>query len=277
MARRDRDDDEADYEDDDDRPRRPRKKKGGSSNSTTIIIVLAVGFGMTVFCCIPILIALLLPAVQQAREAARRTQSKNSLQQIGLAAHNFHDVYLHFPPKDLEPGQVRQSWLTDLLPYLDQAPLYGSINQQVPWDDASNRAAMSTRVMAFINPSVNGLPTDPASGYALSHYAGNVQIFGGEKAMGVREMTDGTSNTILAGSVVGGPKPWGDPTNLRDPAAGIGPGPTQFLHGFERSGGANMLMADGTVRFISQNIDQETLRRLADPKDGQPVGEFGGF
>ena len=57
-------------------------------------------------------------------------------------------------------------------------------------------------------------------------------------------------------------------------AAGIGPGPTQFLHGTQRSGGAHFLMADGAVRFVSQNIDQETLRRLADPMDGQPVGEF---
>ena len=107
----------------------------------------------------------------------------------------------------------------------------------------------------------------------MAHYAGNTYIFGGDSPIGIRDITDGTSNTILAGSVVGGPKPWGDPTNLRDPSNGIGPGPDQFLHA-PGSGGANILMCDGSVRFISENVSPNVLRNLADHKDGNAVGEY---
>ena len=133
MARRDDDD----YEDDD-RPRRKRRQSNSGMSVGVIIAIIAGGVFVLGLCGVGVLIALLLPAVQQAREAARRTQSKNNLKQIGLAAHNFHDTHRHFPPLELEPGDVQQSWLTDLLPYADHAPLYNQVNRQAPWDDASN-------------------------------------------------------------------------------------------------------------------------------------------
>ena len=81
---------------------------------------------LVVIAIIAILIALLLPAVQQAREAARRTQCKNNLKQLGLALHNYHDVHLMFPGNIVEtPGGFRNtSWYTLILPYLEQAPAY---------------------------------------------------------------------------------------------------------------------------------------------------------
>ena len=73
-------------------------------------------------------VALLLPAVQQAREAARRSTSKNNLKQIGLALHNYHDTFKEFPPgtqpnEKLKP-EKRLSWEAKILPFLDQAPLF---------------------------------------------------------------------------------------------------------------------------------------------------------
>ena len=90
---------------------------------------------LVVIAIIAVLIALLLPAVQQAREAARRTQCKNNQKQLGLALHSYHDTFKIFPPgqfnyfgQDLFSGGVyggsRACWMQQLLPYMDQAPLY---------------------------------------------------------------------------------------------------------------------------------------------------------
>ena len=96
---------------------------------------------LVVIAIIAILIALLLPAVQQAREAARRTQCKNNLKQMGLAMHNYHDVFTMFPYNGnrIVNGGVygngdsmpQWSWLTQILPYIDQAPLYAAFDFNV--------------------------------------------------------------------------------------------------------------------------------------------------
>src|SRR6187455_1555610 len=97
---------------------------------------------LVVIAIIAILIALLLPAVQQAREAARRTQCKNNLKQIGLALHNYHDVFLLFPPGSVNPqAGVKLGYangdlcghnlFAGILPYMDQAPLYNQLNWNV--------------------------------------------------------------------------------------------------------------------------------------------------
>src|SRR5271154_138358 len=85
---------------------------------------------LVVIAIIAVLIALLLPAVQQAREAARRTQCKNNLKQLGLALHNYHDNFKFFPPGNIgTPGTSiidapRRSFLVHLLPYMDQVNIY---------------------------------------------------------------------------------------------------------------------------------------------------------
>ena len=99
---------------------------------------------LVVIAIIAILIALLLPAVQQAREAARRTQCKNNLKQYGLALHNFHDVYRHFPdadqPKKTGSGNtyVVRHIGQALLPYFDQVNLQNemkSIDPEMEWHE----------------------------------------------------------------------------------------------------------------------------------------------
>ncbi|MCA9117217.1 MAG: DUF1559 domain-containing protein [Planctomycetaceae bacterium] len=83
---------------------------------------------LVVIAIIAILIALLLPAVQQAREAARRTQCKNNLKQLGLALHSYHDVFGAFPIGS-QQSYERANWRASILPYLDQAPLYNRLTQ----------------------------------------------------------------------------------------------------------------------------------------------------
>jgi prepilin-type N-terminal cleavage/methylation domain-containing protein len=114
---------------------------------------------LVVIAIIAILIALLLPAVQQAREAARRSTCKNNLKQIGLALHNYNEVYGAFPmPYSLDlsdPGPVptdslnAHSWGEMLLPYLDQAPLFNRIEDGVPALSASTAPVWNVVVMSF--------------------------------------------------------------------------------------------------------------------------------
>lgn len=220
-----------------------------------------------------VLVALLLPATQQAREASRRTQSKNNLKQIGIALHNLHDAQGAFPAGGTfnEHGVPLHSWQTHLLPYLDQSPLYARVDLNQPWNSPANINAMRQQLPVFRNDSVNGFET--VSGYGASHYAGNQYVLPPNVRMRIQDITDGTSNTIFAGEVSAGIKPWGDPTNTRDPGAGIGISPYQLGH--PSGTGANMLMMDGSVRFVSANIDRSVLRSLATPQGGEVVGENG--
>ncbi|MGC1275381.1 MAG: DUF1559 domain-containing protein [Planctomycetaceae bacterium] len=111
---------------------------------------------LVVIAIIAVLIALLLPAVQQAREAARRTQCKNNLKQLGLAFHNYHDTYGKLPSassaSDYSPQAV-------VLPYLEQTPLYDLIDFNLAPDDPLNATVLMTTVPGFLCSSdTDGLP-----------------------------------------------------------------------------------------------------------------------
>lgn len=123
---------------------------------------------LVVIAIIAVLIALLLPAVQQARESARRTQCRNNLKQLGLALHNYHDNFRVFPashyrvfPQVANPTPA-VSWDCMLLPYIDQAPLYNTINFSTVYDPlvswtGTNRQALETPLAALRCPSTNDL------------------------------------------------------------------------------------------------------------------------
>lgn len=145
------------------RLRRPaRAENRGGFTLIELLVVIAI---------IAVLIALLLPAVQQAREAARRTQCKNNLHNIGLAFHNFESTY-GWLPSSLRPptaNTVRFSALTQLLPFLDQASVYNQYNQSVNWSAAANVPLSRTKIPAFGCPSdllagaLDGIPDNPST------------------------------------------------------------------------------------------------------------------
>ncbi len=224
-----------------------------------------------------ILIALLLPAVQAAREAARRVQSRNNLFQIGLALHNYHDAYMTFPPGTIadKGGREYHGWQTMLLPYVEQVSVYNQVDFNVPWDDPKNRGPMQTKIACYLAPGIN--ETQDAAGYALSHYAGNSYLFPQNRAMHIRDITDGSSLTILAGEAAGNFLPWGHPGNSRDPGNGIQAGPDSF--GRPGSPAAGILMCDGSVRFFNKDVDPAVLKALATPAGGEivtlPGDDFG--
>ncbi|HBL48512.1 MAG TPA: hypothetical protein DDZ90_34530, partial [Planctomycetaceae bacterium] len=111
-----------------------------------------------------------------------------------------------------------------------------------------------------------------ATGYKPAHYAANSRVLSANSGMDLRKIKDGTSYTILAGEVRSGIKAWGDPTNFRDPTEGINRNPRGFGSPF--TGGAHVLMGDGSVRFLSEDIDPDILKALSTPQGGEPVGEF---
>ena len=128
---------------------------------------------LVVIAIIAILIALLLPAVQQAREAARRTECKNKMKQLGLALHNYHDTHNTFPINFTTDGIFAvngrgRSWMIGILPFIEQANLYGTMNFNDPMAPAAtnpiptpytpNTVAAMTVMPAFLCPS------DPSSG-----------------------------------------------------------------------------------------------------------------
>jgi hypothetical protein len=246
-------------------------RAGETDSKTVIIIVLAVVGGGLLLVCLG-LAAFLIPAVQSAREAARRTQSKNNLAQIGLALHNYHDLYKTFPPGGVyaADGTPHHSWQTMLLPYVDNVSLFSQIDFNVPWTDPRNEGYFRTVVFTYLNPS-EPMQTTP-EGFAVSHIAGNQHVFFENSRWRIADTIDGTSNTVFAGEVAAGFKAWGDPTNIRDPAAGIRHDATTF--GRTNAEGCHFLLMDGSVRFLSQDVDPAVLKAIATPKGGENVGAF---
>ncbi|WP_422924665.1 DUF1559 domain-containing protein [Singulisphaera sp. PoT] len=122
---------------------------------------------LVVIAIIAVLISLLLPAVQAAREAARRTQCVNNLKQIGISVHNFHDVNTNFPSSD-RPGGVttapRIAALTYMLPYFEQNNLFNAYNQTVNWSSPLNSTVVTTKINMLLCPSAqnnDALDGDP--------------------------------------------------------------------------------------------------------------------
>ncbi|QDT55140.1 putative major pilin subunit [Caulifigura coniformis] len=253
---------------------------------------------LVVIAIIAILIALLLPAVQQAREAARRTQCKNNLKQIGLAMHNYHDVFSVFPPgivniRGCVATNASHLWggSTFLLPQLEQAPLYNQLNVNgcnipVATTLFNGAALLAQPLPMFSCPSDSGPAVNPYfRGYTKSNYMVSEAVGNPDTRIAIRDMLDGTSNTLLhaeralrtdpAGKRQTGGIVWGRtnvsdsswkfrsawPINTPNPTTSSGNNSVSGDTGCVRhnvssnhTGGAHTLMGDGAVRFISENI-----------------------
>jgi type II secretory pathway pseudopilin PulG len=177
----------------------------GAFSLVEILVVTAI---------VAVLIALLVPAVQQVRAAAARAQCTSQLKQIGLALHNYHDIFRSFP---LQSGIQDQCWMYKILPYIEQSALY---QQGQGTDAALKRTTWKTPIPAFLCPSD---PRDNAGGvydfhtaYAMTSYlgvAGRIStdfpdsgVIGpfddadsGNLAVNIAHITDGLSTTLMVG------------------------------------------------------------------------------
>lgn len=197
---------------------------------------------LVVIAIIGILIALLLPAVQAAREAARRSQCTNNLKQMALACHNYHDTHKAFPALGMRGMGADMGWnysgLISLLPFVEQGPLYDGMMSQArpsgtglptPWDTGNNtfnNLYWKKDISAYICPSEGGQPPDRGESPALTSYKfcvgddyhqnhfvpadgrDNRGVFQMERWMNIAGIKDGTSNTVLLGETAigtGGP------------------------------------------------------------------------
>ncbi len=213
------------------------------------------------------------------RVPAARSRSSNNLKQMVLAAHNYSDAH---EDKAAHSGQLPPGCTTDrfgnplhgwqalVLPYMEYESLHGRIRFDRPWNAPENRSAYETSIPAFLIP-YPPLP-DREDGYVLSHYAGNVHVLPPSRGLRLpADFKDGTSNTLFAGEVSAGFRPWGHPLNLRDPGRGIRATADAFSG--PRPGGTPLFaMADGSVRSIKPTISPAVLKALATPAGGDDPG-----
>src|SRR5262249_45237366 len=108
-------------------------------------------------------------------------------------------------------------------------------------------------------------------GFYLIHYAANIRVMGGDTPRSFKDITDGVSNTILAGEVADNLKPWGYPANWRDPALGINKSADGFGGPWKTRRGVQFIFVDGSWHFIKEDIDPATLKALSTPDGGESV------
>ena len=231
--------------------------------------------------------------IAQAREAARFTQARNELKQLGMAIHNFHNTYSVLPPGGtMNPdGELLHGWPIFVSAY--HSYWTNDIQYQVPWNRSPNDRMYKCQLSCFVNPSQPGSLFD-AEGYGLCHWAGNIhvlpivptpfpstsprkgstgvtaELIESGQIVSLKQITDGTSNTILLGSVGQNFKPWGYPANVRDPALGVNRSPNGF-GGPPGWNGGQFAMCDGSVTFLSDKTDLRIMKALATPAGGETL------
>ncbi|TWU43731.1 hypothetical protein Q31b_12600 [Novipirellula aureliae] len=245
-------------------PQQINPRANQNSGSKVVLIVLScVGGGLALICGCGILLGLLLPAVQAAREAARRMSCSNNIKQIGLAMHNYHSTYDSLPPAYTVDanGRPLHSWRTLLLPFIEQRALYEQIDLSKPWDDPVNLPIAQMVIPTYQCPST---VNDPS----YTTYVAIVNpngVMTGPIPTRFRDITDGLSNTIMVTEADSDlAVPWMSPTDI-DLQAFLDSGSARNQGG--HLGGAHSLFSDGAVKFITDSADLSLREQLINKAD----------
>jgi len=244
------------------------------SSTSGVVVVIAVVVGLfALVACGGVLVALLLPAVDSARGAARHAECSNKLKAIVLAMHEYHDEHGSFPPAYLadEEGTPIHSWRVLLLPYLDEDWLYEEYDFEEPWDGPNNMALADLISDVYRCPSEPGNPNE--TNYMV--ITGPGTMFEGDQGTSIADVTDGSSSTILVVEVAGYPMYWSEPFDLEIDTMDLYIGDLESGEGISSThpGGANVAFADGSVRFIPDSISGGTIRALATKDGGEIITE----
>lgn len=224
----------------------PTRSKTERSGFTLIELLVVIAI-------IAVLIALLLPAVQQAREAARRSQCKNSLKQVGLAMHNHHDTYNRMPPgcaNDTAPFGTSggntwgSSWMVYLLPFMDQAPLYNQMNFTV----GSSGYTTNSAILGGFTMPVLRCPSSPLPAQTTANNTNAIANYNGGAAAPMK------SNYVGVAGVVNGIIPAYNETRNFSGGAGISSGGGTLSTG-SKTKFSDMTDGSTNVIMVSEHSD----------------------
>lgn len=227
-----------------------------------------------------LLVFLTSPAGGHPREAYFRTACKNNLRLIGLGLYNYHDAYSAFPAAGgtAHQGDFVCSWRISLLPYTDETRLYREYLRDEPWNSTNNAQLQKKRPDMY---RCRSCPKhDFWTAYAMLTGPGTI---GGDRTLSVKlkDISDGSSYTIAIAEVCGREIIWTEPKDIEVTENSLGvnlpgdqPGRSRAIFSSHHDGGAFVLLADGTVRFLNENLDPAVLKALTTIADGETVPEF---
>ena len=210
--------------------------------------------------------ALVAVPVQQVREATRRTECVNNLKTLGLAMHNYHSAHSAFPAaySTSKDGKPLLSWRVQILPFLDEQKLYDEFHHDEPWDSPRNKALIAKMPKVYTCPSGNkALANEWKTTYLTPR--GPATLFPGAKGLPIKEVTDGSSNTIL---VVDAADELAVTWTKPDDWTHVEPFTTKGFFGHHR-GGTDVLMADGSVHFFKDSTNPKILQGLTTRNGGE--------
>jgi hypothetical protein len=231
---------------------------------------LNIAEGLIVCALMYLLLSCAASGAVDPRGPVREMQCRNKLKCIGLALHNYHEVYGCFPPAHVadESGRPAHSWRVLILPFLEQQALYEQYDFEEPWDGPNNSRLAGVRVEAYCCPEEDG------SARTTSYVAvvGPATVWPGKEPVKISDITDGTSDTLIVVEIANSGIHWMEPKDLDLSTTTLGVNPPQgpaisSAHPRDKwdrpsSQTANVLLVDGSVHVLTRQVSSEDLRAL---------------